>query len=1111
MDLISCRNFLIYIKPNIQSKIVNFFKYALAKDGFLFLGSSESFDDDTGDFAIVDNKSKIFQKLRHTRIRNDNTAMPFPLQQSIMAKSHGMMEDKLVVPISLNMYHDALNHFVKCGYLIDADKNLIHIFGSGGDFLHIASGAIAHLDITTAVWSELKAPLKMAFHKAKSTEHYTEYACQIHDSENQSKEIILGVHPLLNNAASERYFLVTVDKNTNKQDTKTIQYNPDEHTHQVVSELERELQETRESLQVTIEEVETTNEELQSTNEELLASNEELQSTNEELHSVNEELYTVNAEFQTKIDELSTANNDIDNILRSTNIGAIFVDTKLNIRFFTPSIAPVYSLLPTDIGRSINSFKHILDMESIAEHFKSVISSGKIFQKEVSSHKGKWYQVKVLPYINDASKIDGAILTVFDVTETKLATARLREADERLNLAIKNSDIATWTWLYDQDLLRVDDNFLRIFCIEDGNHELIVNDFLKIVSSEFRQKIKIALESAVSSNIEFKEDFEIVRSDKERRKIAARGRVCKNSLTSKPFITGVCWDITERVHLEDLAIESEGRKVAMDDITDGWWDWNLETNEEYLSPKFKEMFGYADDEMENSTDAWMKITYPEDLELVLKNYHKHIESDGKHPYHQEVRFHHKDGHTVWVICRGKALKNKAGKFVRMIGTHTDITQAKQYESTLNTLALKDTLTMLPNRNNFLEYLPKVIQRAGRRNSMAALFYIDLDNFKQVNDSLGHPVGDQLLIEASKRLQEISREIDYVARLGGDEFAVVIEGIESSSDSGILARRVLEAFQKPIQVQGHDVITTLSIGIAMYPEGGQTTEELLQHADAAMYQSKSNGKNNFCFYNTLINKKVQRQHQLEIGMYKALESDEFTMVYQPQLDIATGKIDGLEALIRWPNEALQKPAPSEFIPIAESGQLIKLVGNWTFRASMAAARQLCKKHESMKLSINLSPIQASAPQFPEQFLSILEEFELPTKHIILELTETNLIQHINKVQATMKYLGKRGIHFALDDFGTGYSSMQHLKHLPISQLKIDQSFIKDIGKDKSDEAIISATISLATKLGISTVAEGVETPAQLDFLKKEGCTHIQGYLIAKPMPLQDLEAFLAEHE
>lgn len=432
---------------------------------------------------------------------------------------------------------------------------------------------------------------------------------------------------------------------------------------------------------------------------------------------------------------------------------------------------------------------------------------------------------------------------------------------------------------------------------------------------------------------------------------------------------------------------------------------------------------------------------------------------------------------------------------------------KRSQKKLNALLFNDGLTSLMNRKGFVSHLPKAIKRAHDNNQFAAVFYIDLDDFKKANDSLGHHHGDQLLIAVGDRLREHTRESDFLARLGGDEFALIIENVASEEEVLKAADRLINAFtDNDFFINKVSFSISLSIGIAVYPFAGTTAAALMQHADIAMYRAKELGKNTYVFYSEVLDEKVKRYHKIELAMNKAIMSEEFQLVYQAQTDLNTKQLIGMEVLIRWPSKNLNNPSPMEFIGIAENSRMIVPLGKWVLNKAISDYYYIQEKTglELEKLSVNISAIQLLDDSFYEEIYLMTERDKNISKFLVLEVTETSLLKNIDKARKVINKVNQLGINFALDDFGTGYSSLSYLKHLPFSILKIDQSFVKDIGVDESDMSIIQAIISLSRKLNLYTVAEGIETRQQYEYLQFHGCNIGQGYFMSKPLPL---EAFI----
>jgi diguanylate cyclase len=433
------------------------------------------------------------------------------------------------------------------------------------------------------------------------------------------------------------------------------------------------------------------------------------------------------------------------------------------------------------------------------------------------------------------------------------------------------------------------------------------------------------------------------------------------------------------------------------------------------------------------------------------------------------------------------------------------------EDDLNYLAMFDPVTSLPNRNALNARITQAVTRAERVKTGLAVLFLDLDNFKIINDTLGHDAGDELLHSVALRLTTALRGSDTVFRLGGDEFTVLIEDIPESAAAGVIATNLINALHLPLNINSHDVYVTTSIGISHYPEDSLHFKTLLKNADTAMYHAKSRGKNNFQFFSADMNSRAQKRLEVETSLRRALENNEFEVYYQPQVDQRTREVVCMEALIRWRHPERGLVSPTEFIPIAEETGLIIPIGAWILKQSCL---QCLEWHTDgfpeLKIAVNLSGKQFHQENLTGQIAQILAETKLDPSYLELEITESAIMETSNHAIDILKQLRSMGLSLSIDDFGTGYSSMNYLKRFPISKLKIDRSFVMDIPGDAEDGAITEAVIALGKALNITVVAEGVETAEQADFLLKRQCHLVQGYFYSKPMPVYMASAFLAEN-
>jgi diguanylate cyclase (GGDEF)-like protein/PAS domain S-box-containing protein len=517
-----------------------------------------------------------------------------------------------------------------------------------------------------------------------------------------------------------------------------------------------------------------------------------------------------------------------------------------------------------------------------------------------------------------------------------------------------------------------------------------------------------------------------------------------------------------------------------------------------------DMLGYTREELMGMT--WFELTHPDDLAAGLIQ-HDRILSGEIDEYSIENRYVRKDGSIVHVRRSPRAVRKADGSLDYIVAWIDDITERKQNEQQIQRLAHFDPLTDLPNRALFTDRISHAINMAQRSNSQLAVMFLDLDHFKNVNDNLGHRVGDALLVEIAQRLSSSIREEDTVSRLGGDEFVLLLPNTDADGAAHV-AEKLLERVVRVCQIEQHELVVTPSIGIAMYPNDGKDFEMLSQCADVAMYRAKHAGRNNYKFFTAEMQTRSTRILQLENALRYALARDELSLHYQPQVSLESGRIIGAEALLRWQHPELGSVSPAEFIPIAESSGQILQIGEWVLHT---AVRQMKSWMDSgmapMIIGVNLSAVQFRHPNLPQLVTQILDSVKLPAQYLELELTEGVAMDDPLGAIAMMDKLHERGIRMSIDDFGTGYSSLSYLKRFKVYKLKIDQSFVRDITVDPEDRAIVRAIISLADSLCLQTIAEGVETEGQLALLRELGCNEVQGYYFSKPLSADQFEAFI----
>ncbi len=551
----------------------------------------------------------------------------------------------------------------------------------------------------------------------------------------------------------------------------------------------------------------------------------------------------------------------------------------------------------------------------------------------------------------------------------------------------------------------------------------------------------------------------------------------------------------------------------------GYWDWDAEQDAVHISPQAYKIIGIPEDEVITSFDQFLSWVHENDRMQVREWFseastlgrqtsitHRSNAPGGSESYIRQ---------QVEAVCEGD-------KVLQLYGTLQDITELHEAEARIHKLAYFDSLTGLPNRELFKERVEFSVNVARRHGRQMALLFLDLNKFKRINDTLGHRVGDLLLISTAKRLSQCMRSSDVVtrkqsmhsdrsenlARLGGDEFTVLLSEIDQSEDAGRVAKRIIDTLSQPVVLEGHEVFSTPSVGISVYPADGDTAEELTKNADMAMYYAKRNSKNLYQFYNQSMNESALRRLTVENNLRKALERDEMMLVYQPQLNVLTGQVSGMEALLRWDSAELGSLTPEDFIPLAEETGLIIPIGEWVLRTACTQAKIWRDKGYGFeRIAVNVSAVQFAENDFPSLVRKVLEETGLEPCALELEVTESILMQEADQAVETLNRLKNLGVNIAIDDFGTGYSSLSYLKQFPIDRLKIDKAFVRDVDSDADDAAIAMAVIAMAGSMDLRVIAEGVENDEQLTFLKDKQCDEIQGFLLSKPISSTDMDAYL----
>ena len=565
----------------------------------------------------------------------------------------------------------------------------------------------------------------------------------------------------------------------------------------------------------------------------------------------------------------------------------------------------------------------------------------------------------------------------------------------------------------------------------------------------------------------------------------------------------------ERKRSEDELIRSQERfELVARATSDAVWDWNLKTNDIWWNEGFKKLFGYEPDVVGSGLDSWIGRLHSDDSDRVVHDRYRHIESRQTN-WVDEYRFLRADGSYAFVIDRGYVVYDENDQPVRMLGSMMDVTERKSLEDQLTHQALHDPLTKIANRALFKNRVDHALTKLARSNSSLAVLFLDLDNFKAINDSLGHAAGDKLLVCVAERLQDCLREADTAARLGGDEFAVLVEAMYRPDEAIMIAERILSVFCQPFMIEGKEIFVGTSIGIAANSPQAVASEELLRNADLAMYLAKSQGKGKYIVFEAKMHEALMERIEMEDDLRRGIEEREFVIHYQPILDLQSNRMVGMEALVRWMHPRLGMLAPLRFIPLAEETNLIVPLGEWILAEACRQMQLWRDQHDELEVSVtvNISIRQFQQRELVDLVSRALSNSGLPARLLILEITESFMMQDTEATIEKLHELKKLGVRLAIDDFGTGYSSLSYLQRFPIDILKIDKSFIDKLGQGSEGNAVARAIIMMGDSLNLKTIAEGIEHPGQISELQLLGCEAGQGFHFAKPLTVGDMDEFL----
>lgn len=698
------------------------------------------------------------------------------------------------------------------------------------------------------------------------------------------------------------------------------------------------------------------------------------------------------------------------------------------------------------------------------------------------------------------------------LAERDQSQVALRESEAELRATFEDAAVGiVHIALPERGLIRVNEAFCRIMGYR--RDELLVRTMGDITYPDDRRIGAEQFTKLLSGEIStFRMDKRYVRKDGDI--IWARASISLVHVPgTAPFAVSVVEDVTKATLGALAHRDAEHRlELAIAIAKLGFWEWDVVNDQVYLSPMWKEQLGYQDGELESIPEEATSRLSPEDLDRVRDYTTRYFAQPGPE-FSIDYRLRHRDGHYRWFAARATPLTDDADKVVKLIGTQLDITHLKESEQRVREAALHDPLTGLPNRALIFEYGEHLLAAARRSHGRGALLFIDLDRFKQINDLYGHEIGDRLLQEVAMRLIACTRLEDLVGRLGGDEFVIIVPHHDHRPDHAtVVAQHVLDSIGQPFRIDALELSVSPSIGITYYPEHGTEIDALIHAADLAMYQAKEFGRANYQVYTSDLCQRAEVARSLEAKLRYALKNQGLKLHYQPVIDIKSGRLIGVEALVRLAGEDDEKISPAIFIPIAESAGLIGELGEWV-------AIEACRQHNvwrsqglpPVKIAINVSPLQLRQRAFADRLGHIIGDAGIDPACFEIEVTESALMESVDEAIEILEHIKSLGVKIALDDFGTGHSSLSNLGVLPLNKLKIDQSFVRRIECDQTSRVITNAIISLARTLHLEVVGEGIESDETLRYLDNQACDQAQGFLFSKPLPADAFARWYRQHD
>lgn len=1158
LDLITCRNLLIYLKLDLQNQMMGLFHFALRDKGYLFLGSSETIGRKDNLFRPIDRRNRIYQRQPGSR---RGLELPFaagrsPQGSSTKRQPHAGQISQPTPRASLGerVQRHLLNHYTPASVLVSKDGEVLYFVGETSSYLKHPTGEPSRRLFDLARGS-IKSRLRTLFRQAVDTGVSVQSETLPPAQGGQDASLVITVSPLP--FSETTHYLIVFEEFRGpgaKQSAQSqLASSPDasEQEPALVRQLEDELQATRVELHCVIDELETSNQELKVSHEEAISMNEELQSTNEELEtskeelqSLNEEMSTVNSELQIKVDQLDQAYSDLDNLLKSISSATIFIDREFRIRLFTPNCRALFNLVATDIGRPLDEVKFKVEDEHLLKDASTALESLQCLESEVRAGEAEWHLRRISPYRTGDNKIDGVVITYTDITRLKTAQNelcnltrtlenRVHERTEELQEHIRQreqackerdlffelSSVPFFVISPDGYFRRLNPAWTRAFgWTEEELHE---RPYLDFIHPQDLDGFKAALQKprgisgsvGVSARFRARDgsyswlEWEIERTDDDL--LLGVVRDVSERMQSAHAVQRAQEELEKQVNrrTKQLRAEKELAHVTLMSIGEAVITTDVEGRITSINPVAERLTGWnASDSLGTPIAEVLELRNEDTSEPLADPVALALQKSRTVAVSEPALLIRQDGESVNVDASVSPVYNNQGELLGAVAVFFDVSYARELTKRIRHRASHDDLTGLVNRGEFERRLKTVVTSARQEKKEHALLFMDLDRFKIINDTCGHLAGDELLKQISAQLQVHIRQRDTIARLGGDEFGLILENCNAEQAYRI-ANDML-TFMRNFRFSWEEETFQLgmSVGIALINERVSSVRQVIHNADSACYMAKEAGRDRIYVFD----EEHEDDQQQNTYMYwvtkinQALEQDNIELMAQPIVALATGQEKGshFEILARLRDEEGEMISPARFIHAAERYNLMPRLDRHIVNKVFKWLADNPEVIGALDIcSINLSASTLGDDRFPEFLKTLAARHKIPTSKVCFEITETVAIRNLEKTIELAEKFKDLGFLFSLDDFGSGFASYHYLKRLPVDFLKIDGEFVRGILSDPMDEAMVRSMNEIGHIMGKKTIAEFVESENLLDKLRDIGVDYVQGFNIGKPGLLQ----------